>query len=181
MVCTAFRLSYWLGAHGGSIPFGSLRQGLQPRALEWPCQPLHFWIPLPGCCGRMCSSSHPFFCGWPESPSGASFRHLNAFPESDVILDLFGGLTWLSVVPHRVMINLIVDDDVVVAGFAFPMACGVRFAWAQVLAVHRCGREVMVAFYNDCLIAFGQNGAVPYRFHRALLRRIVAALRGLFA
>src|SRR5450631_2274688 len=88
-------------------------------------------------------------------------RH--APPEGDVTGDLFRGFLGGRVVPRRIAVDRLCDDDVVVARGALPAADGVRRAVAEMLPPDRLGRKIVVAFDDDRRVALREDRAV----HRA--------------
>src|SRR6478735_6925486 len=76
----------------------------------------------------------------------------NAFPERYASRDIARSILRLGVIPGGITIDLVVDDDVVITGRAFPAAHGVRIARLQVLAPDRISRKINVALDDlDCL------------------------------
>ena len=52
------------------------------------------------------------------------------------------------------MFDVITDDDVVITGLTFPRAGGVFVAFLKVFPFDGFRWKIMVAFDDDCLIAF---------------------------
>src|SRR5260370_3281082 len=82
-------------------------------------------------------------------------------PEGNPAGDAFGGWAGVGVVPGGVSVDLVADNDVVVAGHPLPMAGSVAVAWANVFLPHVSKREVLIALDNDCVRAFRQHSVVP--------------------
>src|SRR5713101_645215 len=82
-------------------------------------------------------------------------------PEGHPARDAFCGWAGVGVVPGGVSVDLVTDNDVVVAGHPLPVAGRVAVAGANVLLAHVSKREVLIAFDNDCVRAFRQNSVVP--------------------
>src|SRR5713226_5892814 len=82
-------------------------------------------------------------------------------PEGNPARDAFRGWTGVGVVPDGVSVDLVTDNDVVVAGHPLPVAGRVVVAGANVLLAHVSKREVLIALDNDCVRAFRQNSVVP--------------------
>jgi hypothetical protein len=96
--------------------------------------------------------------------------YFHAFPECNVVLDLFGGVFGFGVVPGGSGVLLAVDLKVVITGGAFPGADRARGAGLEVFFVNRVGRKVLVAFDFDGFVAFGEDCAFPRCFcHNACL------------
>src|SRR5262245_34830464 len=91
--------------------------------------------------------------------SGLFNRH--AMPESDITLDVRRGGLDVRVVPRRVLVDLAVHNDVVVARRPLPATHSVRFARAQMLVLDRFGRKVLVAFDRLAGVALGDHLTVP--------------------
>jgi hypothetical protein len=72
----------------------------------------------------------------------------------------------VGVVPHRVGVDIAVHIQRVVAGLAFPCATGFVVAEGDVLLVERTLGKVVVAFDQDGVVTFGNQGAVPGGFHK---------------
>src|SRR5690606_29022852 len=85
----------------------------------------------------------------------------HALPERDVPGDRLRGVLRLCVEPRGFLVHPAVDDDVVVAGGALPPADARVGAGAEALAFERAGREVVVAFDDDRLVALREHCAVP--------------------
>ena len=99
------------------------------------------------------------------APLGSLVCHLNAFPKSHMIFDLPGCFTWIRVILGSVFVHLAIDDDIVVAGFAFPRANRVGIARSKVFGFDGGGREVVIVFHHNRSIALGKNRTIPYCFH----------------
>ena len=82
-------------------------------------------------------------------------------PEGNPARDWFCGWAGVGVVPGGVSVDLVIDNDVVVAGHPLPLAGRVAVAGANVLLAHVSKREVLIALDNDCVCAFRQNSVVP--------------------
>src|SRR5712692_3558122 len=87
--------------------------------------------------------------------------HFDTTPEGNPARDAFCSWTGVGVVPGGVSVDLVTDNDVVVAGHHLPVAGRVAVAGANVLLAHVSKREVLIAFDNDCVRAFRQNSVVP--------------------
>src|SRR5947209_6583795 len=95
-----------------------------------------------------------------------SLADLDALPEGDVAFDISGVGLGLRVVPRRVAVCLIADNNVVIAGRTFPGAYGVCLRWLEVLVIDAVSREVMITFDDDGVIALRKDGVIPGCFHK---------------
>src|ERR1044071_21036 len=86
---------------------------------------------------------------------------LYAPPERNVVLDLLGGFFGLGIIPRGILIGVITNSDMIVAGKAFPRAGGVFLALLKVLFFDRIGREVMIPLDHDGLIRLSQYRVFP--------------------
>src|SRR5260370_16103684 len=82
-------------------------------------------------------------------------------PEGNPARDAFRGWAGVGVVPCGVSVDLVADNDVVVAGHPLPMAGSVAVAWANVFLPHVSKRGVLIALDNDCVRAFRQHSVAP--------------------
>src|SRR5260370_15397837 len=82
-------------------------------------------------------------------------------PEGNPARDAFRGWAGVGVVPRGVSVDLVTDNDVVVAGQPLPVAGRVAAAGANVLLAHVSKREVLIALDNDGVRAFRQHSVVP--------------------
>src|SRR5574337_1335369 len=80
-----------------------------------------------------------FFIG-----SRGLLNDLDAFPEGDATGNLLRGCRWRRVVPGRIRIHCVANNEVVVVSFALPVAGGMGGALAQVFRFDRGAREVVV-------------------------------------
>jgi hypothetical protein len=85
-----------------------------------------------------------------------SIDYLYASPEGYVVLDLIGGLFWLWVIPGPALVDLSINFDIIIIGYAFPRASRVCITFLEVLAHDGIWRKVVVAFHHDGLVAFYQ-------------------------
>ena len=71
----------------------------------------------------------------------------------------------IGIVPGGILVDLPIDDNVVVARFAFPWASGKRCALLKIFSLDRLRREIVVAFDDYRIGALRQNSVVPGRRH----------------
>src|SRR6185503_17254888 len=108
-------------------------------------------------------------------PRGANSADLDALPEGDPVGDLLGRVLRLRVVPERVLVDLAVHVERLVARGALPRADRVRVGVAEELRADRLAGEVVVALHDHGVVALGDDLAVPDGLrHRCLLARIPA-------
>src|SRR5690242_6988885 len=106
-------------------------------------------------------------------PRGANSADLDALPEGDPVGDLLGRVLRLRVVPERVLVDLAVHVERLVARGALPRADRVRVGVAEELRAARLAGEVVVALHDHGVVALGDDLAVPDGLrHRCLLARI---------
>src|SRR6478672_9777529 len=86
-------------------------------------------------------------------------------PERDSILYLRGLRFWIRIIPGRIAILFPIHDDAEVAGSSLPWAKGVARTVLEMLALERIGREIMIAFHNHGVVAFGHGCAIPCCLH----------------
>ena len=91
------------------------------------------------------------------------------FPKGDVIFDLFRRVFRFRVVPRRVRIGLVVDQEMVITRHTFPWAGRVGCADLKVLALDRRWGKVHITFDNFEVIAFRDQRAVPQGFRHGLV------------
>ena len=84
-------------------------------------------------------------------------------PECNIASDIFGCRHGVGIVPGGIAIGRALNHHVIVARLALPEAVGMCGALAQVLAIDRLRREVIVALDDDPLIAPCKLSAVPPR------------------
>src|SRR5260370_20238880 len=82
-------------------------------------------------------------------------------PESHAAPDPLRGSTRFLVEPGGVSVDLVTDNDVVVAGKSLPMAGRVAVTAAQVLLAHVSQRKVLIALHDHCICALRQGGVGP--------------------
>src|SRR2546425_1703669 len=123
------------------------------------------------CRCRCCSPSRSRSCPPSASRRGLGL-HLDAFPEGDIASDVLGGVLGRGVIPGGVLVDLAVYFHVIVTGLALPRAGRVRCARFEVLTFDRIGREVVIAFDDLALVAFGEHGPVPDCFCHGILRML---------
>src|SRR5260370_22595175 len=82
-------------------------------------------------------------------------------PEGGPARDAFCRWAGVGVVPGGVSVDLVTDNDVVVAGHPLPVAGRVAIAGANVLLADVVKREVLIALDNDSGRAVRQNSVVP--------------------
>src|SRR5260370_40527377 len=82
-------------------------------------------------------------------------------PERNPAPDPLRGWTRFLVDPGGVSVDLVTDNDVVVAGKSLPMAGRVAVTAAQVLVAHVSQRKVLIALHDHCICALRQDGVVP--------------------
>ena len=88
----------------------------------------------------------------------------DAFPESYAAFYFVGGGFGVGVVPGGSGVALAVDDDVVVAGGAFPTADGGFGCGLEKFFVDGVEGEVLVAFDYYAVVALGDDGVFPGGF-----------------
>src|SRR6266542_4075398 len=107
-------------------------------------------------------------CGWrvrpPRARATTSRLDLHAVPKGDIAFDVLRFFLRRRVIPCRIVVERIGDDDVVVARGTLPAADGVRRTGAKMLAADCFRRKVVIALDDDRRVAFGEDGAVPRRF-----------------
>jgi hypothetical protein len=69
-----------------------------------------------------------------------------------MILDRFGRLFRLRIVPGGILIGPVADLEVVVARDALPRTRGVRVAWSKIFSLDRIRRKIVIALYDNGLI-----------------------------
>src|SRR6185295_10740241 len=95
----------------------------------------------------------------------------DAFPEGDPVPDPGGGGLGVRIIPSGVAIFGAVHLEMVIMGNALPRADRRRVAVAKQRGIDRVAREIMIAFDDQRVVAVGDRGAVPSRFHHALSYR----------
>src|SRR5262249_2291800 len=91
-----------------------------------------------------------------------------AVPEGNVVFNLRRCLFWFRVIPSRVFVHFIIDDDIVITRQTFPRASAVCAAVAEILSVDGFGRKIMIAFDNHSIITIGYHCAMPFCLHLGL-------------
>src|SRR5260370_26124206 len=82
-------------------------------------------------------------------------------PEGHPARDAFCGWAGVGVVPGGVSVDLVTDNDVVVAGHPLPVAGRVAVAGANVLLADVAKRGVLISLDDDCVRPFRQHSVVP--------------------
>src|SRR5260370_5008334 len=82
-------------------------------------------------------------------------------PEGNPARDAVCGGAGVRVVPGGVLVDLVSDNDVVVAGHPLPVAGRVAVAGAKVILANVNKREVLIALDDDCVRAFRQHSVLP--------------------
>src|SRR5260370_39342415 len=82
-------------------------------------------------------------------------------PEGNPARDAFCGGAGVGVVPGCVLVDLVTDNDVVVAGHPLPVAGRVGVAGAKGILANVNEREVLIALDDDCVRAFRPHSVVP--------------------
>lgn len=72
-----------------------------------------------------------------------------------MVADRLRRLTGVGIGPGRILVRLPVNDDIVVAGQALPMAGRVRLAGPEELRFDRLAWEVVIALDDDARVALG--------------------------
>lgn len=86
-----------------------------------------------------------------------------------MVFDVSGCRFGIGVIPGRADVALAVNDDIVIAGNAFPGANGAAGVWLKIFLSDAVGWEIMVAFNDFGLIAFGDNDAIPDCFGHVVI------------
>jgi hypothetical protein len=114
-------------------------------------------------------SNHPTIAA--KKPAIVEYReiltlnlNLNTTPEGNIASNIFGGFFGFGVVPGGIAVGLAIDDNVVIAGDAFPAAGGVGAAGLEIVHVDAVGWEVLVAFDDFAAITLSNYDAVPSCF-----------------
>src|SRR5260370_8663527 len=84
-----------------------------------------------------------------------------AMPERNPAPDPLRGWTRFLVEPGGVSVDLVTDNDVVVAGKSLPVAGRVAVTAAQVLLAHVSQRKVLIALHDNRICALRQDSVVP--------------------
>src|SRR5260370_19420423 len=82
-------------------------------------------------------------------------------PERNPAPDPLRGWTRFLVEPGGVSVDLVTDNDVVVAGKSLPVAGRVAVTAAQVLLAHVSQRKVLISLHDNCIGALCQDNVVP--------------------
>ena len=78
-----------------------------------------------------------------------------------MVLNVAGCRLGVRIIPSGVLIHLTVHHHRVVAGDPFPGTGGVGIAGLEVFRLNRLRGEVLIAFHDLTIIAFGYDGAIP--------------------
>src|SRR5262249_29760840 len=107
--------------------------------------------------------------------------NLHAFPECNIVFDILRCLFRIGVIPGCIFVPFAVNDNVIIAGRAFPRTNSMGFAWLEELFPDHIRRKVVVPFDNNCIVAFGKNCAVPNRFHNCYYLQFVLIIVSKFS
>src|SRR5437868_4307030 len=88
-----------------------------------------------------------------------------AFPESHIILNIVSCLFCLRIIPGSIFVDFTTNNYIIITGFAFPGASGVCIALLKKFSVYSICRKILIAFDNNRVVAFCQNGTIPNCFH----------------
>src|SRR5438046_5156819 len=88
------------------------------------------------------------------------FNH-DAFPKGDAVFDVESRFFRIWIIPGGIFVHIAVDDNVMITCFAFPRTSCVRRVFAEMRAVNRICREVVIAFDNQRLVALSKCRALP--------------------
>jgi hypothetical protein len=98
-------------------------------------------------------------------PWSLSRLHIDTLPERDVAGDICCGGFWCLIQPGRILVDLAVHLDVVIARYSLPGAFGSCTRITEKLAIQGRGRNIMVAFDNNRIIRLRKHFTIPYCFH----------------
>lgn len=94
---------------------------------------------------------------------------LHAAPKRNASLNMFSRRLGLRIVPGRIGVACTLNIEMIVVRGAFPMTVRLGRARLQIATHKRLGGEIVVAFNNHGIIAFGEKGLHPDGFHAVAL------------